>query len=291
MKLGIQINRFDFPGGTAKIGHNLKILSAAAEDSGFDSIWVMDHFFQIQVVGDYQDPMMEAYTTLGYIAGITKKVKLGTMVTGVIYREPAVLINAVTALDVLSGGRAYFGIGAGWNFQEAIALGLPDPRTSRRFDRLEDTLKLALQMWSDDSKPFKGKIYTLPEPLLHPGPLSKPHPPILIGGGGEGKTLRYVAKYADACNLFAYDMAALVHKLEILKKHCRDVGRSYTEIEKTVLAGINISDAAKSPNQLLAVLQPLRKLGIDHAILSITSSAKPADFEALSPVMEQIHNL
>src|SRR5665213_306221 len=215
MKVGLQINRFDYPGGEQNIGSHLKTIVQAAEKAGIYSIWVMDHFFQLQGIGDYKDPMLEAYTTLGFVAGVTEKVKLGTLVTGVIYRDPAVLINAVTALDVLSDGRAYFGIGAGWNDQEAIALGLTDPLHSKRFDRLEDILKLALQMWNNDSKPFKGKIYSLPEPHLAPQPVSKPHPPILIGGGGEEKTLRYVATYGDACNLFAADMDALKRKLDI----------------------------------------------------------------------------
>ncbi len=224
----------------------------------------MDHFFQLPGIGPYTDPMLEAYTALGYLAGVTQKVTLGTMVTGVIYREPAVLINAVTTLDVVSGGRAYFGIGAGWNNQEAIALGLLDPLHSRRFVRLEDTLKLALQMWSGDSKPFNGEIYKLPEPYLSPQSVTRPHPPILIGGSGEEKTLRFVAQYGDACNLFAQDKAQLQHKLQVLAKHCSDIGRDYNQIEKTCLAGVGITEAAMNQDGTLKTVVQLHELGIEH---------------------------
>ena len=291
MKVGLQINRFDYPGGNAKIGGNVKKISMAAESAGFDSIWVMDHFFQLPGIGLYTDPMLEAYTTLGYIAGVTNKVKLGTMVTGVIYRDPAILINAVTSLDVLSGGRAYFGIGAGWNDQEAIALGLLNPLNSKRFDRLEDTLKLALQMWSDDRKAFEGKVYKLPEPVLSPQPVTKPHPPILIGGGGEEKTLKLVAEYGDACNLFARDMDQLVHKLEVLKKHCKDVGRSYDEIEKTVLGGVDVSSAENDADQSLKTAIKLKQLGIEHIIYSANKDADPTSYTKFADTVQKIHGL
>lgn len=291
MKVGLQINRFDFPGGDAKIYQNLKNICAASEAAGLDSLWVMDHFFQIEHIGDYKEPMMEAYTTLGFIAGITSKVKLGTMVTGVIYREPAVLIKAVTTLDDVSNGRAYFGIGAGWNDQEAKALGLTDPLNSRRFDRLEDTLKLALQMWKSNSASFKGKVYNLPEPYLSPQPVSKPHPPILIGGGGEQKTLRYVAEYADACNLFARDPEMLKHKLEVLKKHCQDIGRDYLEIEKTVLAGISVKAALENTDNALNQAKNLKNLGIDHVIYAASQDADPKVYEKFKPIVEQLHRL
>jgi F420-dependent oxidoreductase-like protein len=282
MKVGLQINRFDFPGGEPKIGENVKNISIAAEDAGFESIWVMDHFFQLPMIGPYTEPMLEAYTALGYI---------GTMVTGVIYREPAVLINAVTTLDVLSGGRAYFGIGAGWNDQEANALGLLDPLHSNRFDRLEDVLELTKQMWAGDSKPFKGKIYELKEPHLSPQPVSKPHPPILIGGGGEEKTLRLVAKYGDACNLFARDIEGLTHKLEVLKKHCQEIGRNYDEIEKTVLGGQDINKAADNPEEAIEFAKELAKLGVQHIIYAASKDADPSYYAKFAPTVKEINTL
>ncbi len=291
MKVGLQINRFDYPGGTAETGQKLAGIAVAAEDAGFDSVWVMDHFFQLPGIGPYTDPMLEAYTALGYLAGVTKKVKLGTMVTGVIYREPAVLINAITTLDVVSGGRAYFGIGAGWNDQEAKALGLTDPLNSRRFARLEETLQLALQMWSGDSSPFEGKIYKLPEPHLNPQPVTKPHPPILIGGGGEEKTLRFVAKYGDACNLFARDMEGLEHKLGVLRQHCEEIGRDYDEIEKTALAGIDSTTGANDPDKVMELAERLNSLGIQHMIFSAAQDADPSSYEKFTSTIEKLHAL
>src|SRR6185437_3600761 len=172
-------------------------------DAGFASIWVMDHFFQIAMMGAPEEPMLESYSTLSYLAGATKRVKLGTMVTGVVYRHPGILVKTVTTLDVLSGGRAYLGIGAAWNEQEARGLGVPFPALKERFERLEETLQIAHQMWSGDRSPYNGRYYQLTDPLNSPQPLTKPHPPIMIGGGGEQKTLRLVAQYGDACNLFA----------------------------------------------------------------------------------------
>jgi F420-dependent oxidoreductase-like protein len=291
MKVGLQINRFDYPGGNEKIGRNFKNIAVAAENAGFESIWVMDHFFQLPMIGDYTEPMLEAYSALSFLAGVTSKVKLGTMVTGVIYRDPAVLLNAVTTLDVLSDGRAYFGIGAGWNDQEAKALGLLDPLNSKRFDRLEDILKLAHQVWKDDRTPFKGKIYNLPEPVFNPQPVSKPHPPILVGGGGESKTLRYVAEYADACNLFAGDMESLKHKLDVLKKHCEEVNRDYSEIQKTSLARISSTDAANNPQELIDTAKSLNDVGIDHIIIMASKDADPASYEKLADTVKSINNL
>jgi len=291
VKVGLQINRFDFTGGQKTIGKHVKDIAMAAETAGFDSIWVMDHFFQLPGLGDYTDPMLEAYTTLGFIAGVTKKVSLGTMVTGVIYREPALLINAVTALDVLSDGRAYFGIGAGWNDQEANALGFLDPLHSSRFDRLEDTLQLALQMWADNPKPFIGKKYTLPEPHLSPQPVSRPHPPILIGGGGEGKTLRFVAQYGDACNLFARDMYQLTRKLEVLKKHCKDLNRPFNAIEKTALVGNDVSSAIKEPDQIIIRAEELKAVGIDHVLYSNSRDANLTAYQKFADIIKVIHKM
>ncbi len=289
MKVGLQINRFDYPGGDKNISSHLKSIAQAAENSGICSIWVMDHFFQLPGIGDYKDPMLEAYTTLGFIAGITEKVKLGTLVTGVIYRDPAILINAITTLDVLSNGRAYFGIGAGWNDQEATALGLTDPLHSRRFDRLEDTLKLTHQMWSNNTEPFEGKIYNLPEPYLSPQPVSKPHPPILIGGGGEEKTLRYVVKYGDACNLFAADMDGLKRKLEIIKKYCLEIKRDYAEIEKTSLLRLSSSDIANNPELLITEAKKLHDVGINQIMIMASKDANPDSYNKLAKTIQQIN--
>lgn len=292
MKLGLQINRFDYHPGSDTIRDDLTGIAQSAESAGFDSLWVMDHFFQLPILGNPDEPMMEAYTTLGFLAGVTERVMLGTMVAGVIYREPALLINAVTALDVLSGGRAYFGVGAGWFEEEAQALGFMNPLTSNRFERLEDTLKLAKQMWADDQTPFKGKHYELPRPINRPQPVSKPHPPILIGGGGEQKTLRLVAQYADACNLFArVGSEELSRKLDVLKSHCKDIGRDYDEIEKSVLAGLDINTAANDPNAALEKLRELKQLGISHAIFSISKEYKPEAFKAFEEVAKSAKSL
>jgi F420-dependent oxidoreductase-like protein len=266
MKIGVQINRFDFESGPAKIGHEVAAIAKAADDAGFDSIWVMDHFFQIHMLGPATDPMLEAYTALGYIAGVTKHATLGTMVTGVIYREPAVLIKAVTTLDVLSGGRAYFGIGAGWNEDEAVGLGLPRPLAGGRFEKLEETLQIAIQMWSGETKPYKGKHYQLEHPICSPLPVSKPHPKILIGGGGEQKTLRLVAQYADACNLFA--QGEIEHKLEVLRGHCQDLGRNFDDIEKTALIGMDVATAATQLDYVVARASELGRLGVSHIMFS-----------------------
>ena len=196
MKIGLQIPSFTWPGGPAKIPQKLAEIARTADDGGFSSLWVMDHFFQIPNVGPVENEMLESYSTLSYLAGLTKNVKLGTLVTGVVYRQPGLLVKTVTTLDVLSGGRAYFGIGAAWNEQEALGLGFPFPPLKERFERLEETLQIAIQMWSGNQAPFDGKHYQLDHALNSPQALSKPHPPILIGGMGEKKTLRLVAVYA-----------------------------------------------------------------------------------------------
>jgi F420-dependent oxidoreductase-like protein len=186
------------------------------------------------MLGPADDPMLEAYSTLSYLAGVTKRARLGTLVTGVVYRHPGFLVKAATNLDVLSGGRAYLGIGAAWYEREAVGLGMPFPPVSERFERLEETLQIAKRMWSGDRTPYEGKHYRLAEPISSPQPLSKPHPPILVGGMGEKKTLRLVAQYADACNLFtAIGVDEVARKLDVLKRHCEDVGRPYDEIERT----------------------------------------------------------
>jgi F420-dependent oxidoreductase-like protein len=214
--------------------------------------------------------MLEGYSALSYLAGITKKVKLGTLVTGVVYRHPGILVKTVTTLDVLSGGRAYLGIGAAWNERESLGLGVPFPPIGERFRRLEETLQIAAQMWSDNNGPYNGKYYPLKETLCSPQPLSKPHPPILIGGGGERKTLRLVAQYGDACNLFArIGLEAVRAKLEVLKRHCDAVGRDYSAIEKTVLDTVHLAPGYLSPGDVIAQCRALAGVGIQHAIFNM----------------------
>lgn len=267
MKIGLQINRFTWPHEPESIHTILKDIATTADQGGFTSIWVMDHFFQIRDLGPPEEPMLEAYTTLGFLAGITQHAMLGTMVTGVIYRYPALLIKAVTTLDVLSNGRAYFGVGAAWNEDESHALGFVFPPLKIRFEQLEDTLQLALQMWKDDDNEFKGKQFMLPRPMNHPQAIQKPHPPILVGGGGEQKTLRLVAKYADACNLFArLGEDELKRKLNILRKHCNEVGRNYDDIEKTILYQ---ADVDFKPQEVIDECKRLRELGFSHIMIGV----------------------
>jgi len=239
MKIGLQINNFTWPGGAAQIGPTLSTIAKTADAAGFDSIGVMDHFFQIRAIGPSEQEMLEAYTTLGFLAAHTRRAKLMTFVTGVHYRHPGILAKIVTALDVLSGGRAWLGIGAGWNEEESRALGVPFPPLKERFEMLEETLEICLQMWSGDETPYKGKHYRLERPLNSPQSLSRPHPGILIGGSGEQKTLRLVARFADACNL--WPTPEVPHKLQVLRAHCEAVGRDYDAIEKTTLDTLRLS--------------------------------------------------
>lgn len=276
MKIGLQIPNYTYPEGSKDLGNKLAEIARIAEDAGFSSIWVMDHFFQIgsrdrsMGLGPAEEDMLEGYSTLSYLAAITKKVKLGTMVTGAVYRHPGILIKTVTTLDVLSGGRAYFGIGAGWFEREARGLGVPYPSTKDRLEQVEEVLQIAEQMWSDNNGEYRGKHFQLAETLCTPQPLSKPHPPILIGGGGEKKTLKLVAKYADACNLFAQiGNTALQGKLDILKKHCEDVGRDYSEIEKTTLGTVHLTSEKMKAKDVIDSCRSLAEMGIQQAIFNM----------------------
>jgi F420-dependent oxidoreductase-like protein len=270
MRLGLQVPSFTWPAGPAGIGPTLADIGRAAEEAGFASLWVMDHFFQIRQIGTPEQPMLEGYTALGYLAGATRRIKLGTMVTGVVYRHPGILVKTVSTLDVLSGGRAYLGIGAAWNEQEAKGLGVPFPPLKERFERLEETLQIAKQMWSGQVAPFAGKHYQLAETLNSPQPISKPHPPILIGGMGEKKTLRLVARYADACNLFArMGMDAVRQKLDVLKRHCEAEGRPYEEIERTALGVVHLGAGGQKPAEVIADCRALADIGIQHFIFSM----------------------
>ncbi len=258
MKIGLHIADFTYPNGPAGLADDLTRIAVTAEEQGFARVSVMDHVWQIRPVGPIENDMLEAYTTLGYLAARTEKVDLLTWVTGVTYRSPGLLATIVTTLDVLSKGRAWLGIGAAWNEEESAGLGLHFPPTAERFERLEETLRICLQMWSDDDGPFDGKHYQLARTMNVPQPLSRPHPPILIGGGGEKKTLRLVAQYANACNLFGGP--DLEHKLGVLRQRCEDVGRDYDEIEKTVMVPLDTSD----PSVLVEQLRGFAKLGVQH---------------------------
>jgi F420-dependent oxidoreductase-like protein len=258
------------------LGGKLAQIACTADDAGFYSIWVMDHFFQIggrdpqSFLGPAEDEMLEGYSTLSYLAAVTRKARLGTMVTGVVYRHPGILIKTVTTLDVLSGGRAYLGIGAAWNEREARGLGVPFPAIKERFERLEETLQIANQMWSENNGPYNGVYYQLAETLCNPQPLSKPHPPILIGGTGEKKTLRLVAQYANACNLFAQLGAeALRSKLDILKGHCDKLGRDYSNIEKTALNTAYLAPGHSTPAELIRECQRMAALGFQQVIFNM----------------------
>jgi len=270
MKIGLQLTSFTWPGGTSQVGQSLAQIGKAAEEARFASLWVMDHFFQIEMIGKHDEPMLEGYSALSFLAAVTRRVRLGTLVTGVIYRHPGILVKTATTFDVLSGGRAYFGIGAGWYQREAVGLGVPFPDRKERFERLEETAQIALQMWSGKTEPYDGKHYRLAEPLNSPQPLSQPHPPILIGGAGEKKTLRLVAKYADACNLYAFDGPAVIRaKLEVLRRHCAEVGRPFEQIERTALGALDLGEDRMTPGQAIEYCRSMADAGIQHLIVSL----------------------
>src|SRR6476620_169881 len=267
MELGLHIADFTFPDGPSTLAHDLSRIAVTAEDVGFAKISVMDHVWQIRGVGPKEHEMLEAYTTLGYLAAVTTKVDLLAWVTATVYREPGLLAKAVTTLDVLSKGRAYLGIGAAWNEDESVGLGLDFPPTAERFERLEETLRICLQMWSEDDGPFEGTHYRLGRTMNVPQPLRRPHPPILIGGGGEKKTLRLVAQYAQACNLFGGPEVA--HKLDVLRGHCEAVGRDYDEIEKTVMGPVDPGPNGEKVDATLEHLRDLAGLGVTHVQMGI----------------------
>jgi F420-dependent oxidoreductase-like protein len=266
MKIGLQIPDFSTPRGPERLAAELAEVARTADDAGFEYLAVMDHFWQIAAVGPAEREMLEGYTTLGYLAACTSRAALLTVVTGTIYREPGILAKIVTTLDVLSGGRAWLGIGAAWNEEESRGLGIPFPPVAERFERLEETLQICLQMWRGDETPYHGQHYSLGRPLNSPQSLSRPHPPVMIGGGGEKKTLRLVAQYADACNLFAE--RDIARKLDVLRQHCAAVGRDYDTIFKTAYY---FFDTAKGSQQIIDELGALAELGIDAAIGAVAN--------------------
>ena len=284
MHIGLQIPSFKYPGGAAVIRPKLKEIVTTAEESGFFSFWVMDHYYQIKgLFGEaYTDPMLESYTTLGYFAGLTEKAYLGALVTGVIYRHPAVLMKMINTLDILSGGRAYLGIGTAWYEDEAIGYGIPYPPTPERFERLEDTLKLAKTLWSSDETSFEGQHFSAPAITNNPRPLSNPHPRILIGGTGPKKTLRMVAQYADACNIGDWVGTENMQKaLDALKKHCESLGRDYDTVEKTTLGTVHLS-GDDTVDSVISRIKDLSEIGFTHAIFNMPDVYKITPLETFA---------
>src|SRR5438132_8814557 len=258
------------------MGPTLAAIAHSADECGFDSIGVMDHLFQIRSIGPPQREMLEAYTALAFLAANTSRAKVLAMVTGVVYRHPGMLAKAVTTLDVLSGGRAWLGIGAAWNEQESRGLGIPFPPLAERMERLEETIQICLQMWRGDETAYTGSHYQLERTLNSPQPLRRPHPPILIGGGGERKTLRLVARYAQACNLFPGE--ELQHKLDVLRRHCETEGRDYDEIEKTVAYRFDVGQRGERVGQVVDDLGRLSELGFTVA------HGQVADMHLITPL-------
>ena len=275
MKFGLQISNFTFPGGPAALVPTLERVVRTADEVGFDSIWVMDHFFQIRSVGRPEEPMLEGWTALGWIAALTKQARIGLMVGGVHYREPAVWVKAATTLDVLSGGRAWLGIGAAWNQEESEGLGFPFPPLGTRFEMLEETLQIAHAMFEGprgSEAAFDGRHYRATRLLNSPQSVSRPRVPIMIGGGGEQKTLRLVARYGDASNVFG-DPERIHHKWEVLRGHCETIGRPFEDIERSTLQRATVSptgaDGRETPAAIVDRFGDLGDAGAQHVIFSV----------------------
>ena len=275
MKVGVQISSFTWPGGAEAIGATLARIARDADDAGFDSIWVMDHFFQIRGVGRIEEPMLEGMTALGFMAANSSRARLGLMVGGIHYRDPGLWIKATTTLDVLSGGRAWFGIGAAWNQQESRALGFRFPPLGERFEMLEETLQMAREAWQGErgsEASYDGRHYRAERLLNSPQSISRPRVPIMVGGGGERKTLRLVAQYADACNVFG-SPEGIARKYAILDAHCETVGRDPTEIERSTLQAVRLGPPSaartESPQQVIDRFGELSDAGADHVIVEL----------------------
>jgi F420-dependent oxidoreductase-like protein len=289
MRIGLSVSSYTWPEGPTQIGPTFGRVARDAEQAGLHSLWVMDHFFQVPIFGPMDHDMLEAYTTLAFAAGQTRRIELGALVTGVTPRHPGVLAKTVTTLDVLSGGRAWLGIGAAWNEQESRGLGIPFPPTAERFERLEETLRIVRQMWAGDRRPFQGRHYRLEDPLNVPNALRRPHPPILVGGSGERKTLRLVARYGDACNLFEIGgLDALRHKLEVLAGHCAAEGRPYEEIQKTTFGVVGEDESA---DQLVERFGRLAAEGIDLAIVELPDQGRGGSLERLAEAVGAVSGL
>jgi F420-dependent oxidoreductase-like protein len=285
MRFGLQIDSFTWPGRAQAIGPTLARITRTADDAGFDSIWVMDHFFQIRSVGPSEAPMLEGMTALGFMAAHSERARLGLLVGGIHYRPPALWIKATTTLDVLSGGRAWFGIGAAWNEEESAGLGFPMPPLRERFEWLEDTLRMAHAMWSGGSgsgERFEGKHVTATRLLNSPQAISRPRVPIMVGGGGERKTLRLVAQYADACNVFG-GPERIAHKFAVLREHCERIGRPYDEIERTTLKSVDFD--RETPEQLVERFGPLAEAGAQHVIITMR---KVSDLDRIERLASEV---
>ncbi len=306
MKFGLQHPNFSFDykdGETTQIVKSLKDLILLAEEVGFDSFWVMDHFHQIKFVGNPDEPMLESWTTIATLAGVTTKIKLGTLVTGIVYRHPAILAKIGATLDVLSKGRLFMGIGAAWNQEESFAYGIPFPPTKERLLRLEEVIQIIVKMWAKSTATFNGKFYQIRDAYCNPKPIQKPHPPIMIGGGGERNTLRIVAKYANACNLFG-SIETIERKLNVLKEHCNNVGRDYDSILKTKLGIVLIDNdrdvlnkklgelfkgmpkeqvrefvISGTPEEVLSEIELFENIGIEYFIVNLDPSSEQTQVE------------
>jgi len=291
MDLGIHLMRFDIDGGAAAIAGELARVGEATEAAGATELTLMDHFFQIAPSGlPAESEMLEGYTSLGFLSAHTSTISLGLLVTGVTYRHPGILAKTVTTLDVLSGGRAMFGIGAAWYDREHLALGVPYPPLAERFERLEETLQICGQMWDpDNSGPFEGKHYRLAETLCVPQPVHRPE--VVIGGSGERKTLRLVAQYGDACNLFADSVEGIDHKLGVLRRHCDDVGRDYDDIRKTIVPMDRPSPDAASRDEFVRSMAGYAKLGVDTVIVAPMTGSPAAWIDGMAPVVPQLADL
>jgi F420-dependent oxidoreductase-like protein len=291
MRLGLWFSNYTWQEDQGTLGDTFATIAQRAERAGLSSLWLPDHFFQVPFFGSPEQNMLEAWTALAFVAGRTNRIKLGTMVTGVTYRHPGVLLKTATTLDVLSHGRAYLGLGSGWYEDEHHGLGIPFPPRAERFERLEETLQIAHQMWSDEVKPYAGKHYHLAHPLNVPQAVQKPHPPLLVGGAGERKTLRLVAQYADACNLTLSTVGEhnLPQKLEVLHAHCQALGRPYEEIEKTTTSRLHITrdgrDQTMTPAAAVEHFAALAAQGIDHALFYLPNVMDPEPFELLGNVI------
>ena len=289
MRFGLQVSSFTWPGGPAAIGPTLARVTRAADDAGFDSIWVMDHFFQIRGGGPPEAPMLEGMTALGYMAAHSEGARLGLMVGGIHYRPPGLWIKATTTLDVLSGGRAWFGIGAAWNEEESRGLGFPMPPLRERFEWLEDTLRMAHAMWSGGSgsgEAFEGTHVEATRLLNSPQALSRPRIPIMIGGGGERKTLRLVAQYADACNVFG-GPERIAHKFAVLREHCERLGRPYEDVERSTLQSVDLE--RESPAEVVERFGALGQAGAQHIIFNVRGVADTSRLERIgAEVLSQL---
>ena len=298
MKFGLQISSFSWPGGPEQLAPTLARVVRAADDAGFDSIWVMDHFFQIRAVGRLEEPMLEGMTALGWMAAHSERARLGLMVGGVHYRHPGLWVKAATTLDVLSGGRAWFGIGAAWNQEESVSLGFPFPPLGVRFELLEDTLRIAHAMWTGErgtEEDFQGRRYRATRLLNAPQSMSRPRIPIMIGGGGEQKTLRLVARYGDACNVFG-GPEKIHHKYEVLRGHCEELGRPFEEIERTTLQSVNVhangAGGAETPAQVADRFAELGDAGAQHVLFSVRDVWQVDKLELLGrTVLADLHAL